>query len=514
MLPVVALTGIRKAFAATLALDDVSLALAPGVVHGVLGENGAGKSTLMHILFGLIQPDAGRIQVDGRPVVLASPAVARGLGIGLVHQHFCLSPSLTVLENLALAVGEGFGLVRRRDLLAQVAPAAAALGWEMPWDAPAGSLSVGGQQRLEILKALAGGGKVLILDEPTAVLAPQEAAELLRALRRLAATGMAVVFISHKLAEIESVCDEVTILRRGRLVHHGPLADLDRARLATLMVGPAAHPAIPPDPRPAGAQADIRLRFTGVSLTCEGQRLSDASFTVRAGEIVGVAGVDGNGQGALVDAALGLAAPTSGTVARSGNLGDRALAVIPGDRRREGLVTALSVRDNLLLKDRRRRPYARWGWLAPALWRRKAVRLIRRFDVRPADAGLPVAALSGGNQQKVVVARELDPRPRLVVAVNPTRGLDLAASAAVMDRLRAARAAGAGVLLVHSDLDELLEISDRILVCAAGRVSDSGWPATTRERIGRLMLDAASAIPTAVRPATVRPAAKPGDGAP
>ncbi len=491
MPPVVALAGIRKTFAATLALDGVALDLRPGCVHGVLGENGAGKSTLMHILFGLVQPDAGSIRIGGQAVVLDSPAVARRLGIGLVHQHFCLSPSLTGLENLALATGSGLGPVRRRELLARVAPLAASLGWEMPWDAPAGSLSVGGQQRLEILKALAGGGRVLVLDEPTAVLAPQEAAELLRALRRLAATGMAVAFISHKLAEIGSVCDEVTILRRGRLVHHGPLADLDRTRLAALMVGPATRAPAPADPRPAGQDAPIRLEFSDVSLVAEGQHLDHASFAVRAGEIVGVAGVDGNGQGALVDAALGLAAPVSGRVDRCGSLGDRAFAVIPGDRRREGLVAALSVRDNLLLKDRRRRPYARWGWIAPALWRRRAEKLVRRFGVRPADSASPAATLSGGNQQKVVAARELDSRPRLVLAVNPTRGLDLTASAAILERLRAARAAGAGVLLVHSDLDELLEISDRVLVCAGGRVHDSGWPATTRERIGRLMLDSA-----------------------
>ncbi|MEK7411896.1 MAG: ABC transporter ATP-binding protein [Planctomycetota bacterium] len=481
------LIGISKSFAGVSALTDVSLSLRSGTVHGLLGENGAGKSTLMQVLFGLVSPDAGTIRSDGREIRIASPRDARSHGIGMVQQHATHAPSLTALEHLALAVSTGLGPIAFRALRERGQSFCATLGWTMPWDAKTADLSVGDRQRLDIVCALAGAGRVLVLDEPTAVLAPQEAAELLSALRRLAASGTAIVLITHKLGEIEAACDEVTVLRRGRRVHYGPLAGLGRERLAELMVG-RAPAAVVMNPQPAPSDASTPLRFTHVHANASGRRLTDVTFTVHAGEIVGVAGVDGNGQDLLVDAAIGLIAPSAGRVERVAQLGERTLAVIPSDRRGEGLVTELSVMDNLLLKQRGNPPYAFAGWLATSVWQRSADKLVRRFAVRPPTRDLPAGSLSGGNQQKAIIARELGGRPRLIVATNPTRGLDLAATAFVMARLIAARHAGAAVLLVHSDLDELLTVADRVLVCCAGRVIDSGWPRCDREHIGRLMV--------------------------
>ena len=480
----IAFAGIAKAFAGAPALSDVTLALGPGLVHGLLGENGAGKSTLMRILFGLERADAGTVSIAGKTVVIRSPRDARALGLGMVHQHLALVPTLDVVDNLALILQAGLGRVPRRQLAARLLADAAALGWQVDPTARVGDLAVGQQQRVEILAALAGGSRALILDEPTAVLTPQEVDELLPALRRLAADGRTVVLISHKLHEVERVCDTISILRRGRLVHHGPRAEIDRARMAELMVGQAPPmPAARSQPRP-GAER-LAVRDLGVRGRGGRPALTGASFTVRAGETVGIAGVDGNGQAELVAAVLGWRRADHGTVAIAPGIG---VGSIPDDRHRHALFPTRSVRDNLLLRERRRPPFARRGWLDLAAWGARARDLVARYDVRPPDIDLAAAALSGGNQQKLVVARELDGAPGLIVAVNPTRGLDLAASAFVLGRLDAARDAGAAVLLVHSDLDELLAHSDRVLVLCAGRLADSGWPQADRARIGRMML--------------------------
>ncbi len=488
------LEGIGKSFASARALDDVTVEFAASSVHGLLGENGAGKSTLMNVLFGLLRADTGSIVIDGKPARIASPADARAHGIGMVHQHFTLVPTLSVVDNLALAAQAGLGQVPRPAWRARLRALAEPLGWRIDPDVRCGELAVGEQQRVEIVKALAVGGRALILDEPTAVLTPSEALELFSALRGLTARGTAVVFISHKLAEVEAICDRVTILRRGRVVHAGPLAGLTRERMTELMVGAPVETVRKPPTRLAGEMV-VEARALTVAGRGVEAAVGDATFMVRAGEIVGVAGVEGNGQRELVRALLGLERPrtgelmVAGAALHRGEVPDRArLGIIPDDRRHEALVLPLSVTRNLLLGEHRRKPFAIAGWLRFSRWRARAAELAGAYDVRAASLGQPVSSLSGGNQQKVVVARELHGGPRLVVAVNPTRGLDIGATAFVMSRLVQARELGAAVLLVHSDLDELLGIADRVLVMCAGRLVDSGWPVAGRDAVARLMM--------------------------
>jgi general nucleoside transport system ATP-binding protein len=484
----ISLSGITKRFGPVTALEGVSLTITPGRVHGLLGENGAGKSTLMNILFGLLQPDAGSITSAGTPLRLRSPAEALRHGLGMVHQHFALVPTLSVVDNVVLALQSSLGRVDRAQWDGRLRQRAAALKWDIDPAALVESLAIGQQQRVEILKALlaidqAGSAqRTLILDEPTAVLTPQEVDELLPAVRALAADGVAVVYISHKLGEIARVCDEVSVLRRGRVVHHGPATETPE-RLAELMVGSSiSHPSRSACPAPL--DAPVRIAARELSIHANGRTLlQKVNLEVRAGEIVGVAGVEGNGQVPLVQALLGLLPTTSGTLTVPARF-----AVIPDDRQREALVMPLSVAQNLALRRYRDAPFSQRGWLSPAAWGAYARALMSTSDVRAASPDVAVATLSGGNQQKAVVARELDGEPPVIVAVNPTRGLDVGAAAAVLERLVAARDRGAAVLLIHSDLDELLAISDRVVVVQDGRLSDSGWPSCDRAAIGRLML--------------------------
>jgi len=493
------LEGIAKAFGATQALDDVSFTLERGSIHGLLGENGAGKTTVMRILFGLERPDRGVIRIAGTAVRITSARQARALGIGMVHQHFALVPSLSVAENLVLALGAGLAGGRQAALQARIANLGAELGWPIDLRARVGDLAVGQQQRLEILKALLGGGQVLILDEPTAPLTPLEAADLFRVVKVLASRGTAVVFISHKLAEVEAVCDRLTILRRGRVVMSGPLAGMTRGRITELMIGAAVVAPVRGAARPPGAVL-LDLEQVSVADRQRRERVHRVALQVRAGEIVGIAGVDGNGQTELVRAILGQA-PASGTIAIEGVASGAAhgatrerLGVIPEDRQQDGLALALSLTENLLMKARNQAPFSSCGWRHRARWQAQAQALIADYDIRASGPEQPAVSLSGGNQQKVVIARELSPQPLVVVAVNPTRGLDLGATASVMHRLLAARARGAAVLLVHSDLDELMQVADRILVMSSGHLSDSTWPACTREHIGALMLGEQPAV--------------------
>lgn len=482
----IAFSGISKRFGGVAALDGVSLEFLAGRVHGLLGENGAGKSTLMHLLIGLLHADAGTITVGGREQRITSPQVARRLGIGMVHQHFKLVPTLSVADNLALALGRSWRL-DRAAWCARIRARAERLRWEIDPLALVETLGVGQQQRVEILKALlaiedVSGARALILDEPTAVLTPQEIDELLPAVRALAADGVAVIYISHKLDEIARVCDVVSVLRRGRVVHHGPASEPPE-RLVQLMVGASvSQPAR--QACPAASTAPVRIALRNLTIRTAGRTvLHEVALEVRAGEIVGIAGVEGNGQAALVQAVLGWLPATSGTVTVP-----TSLALIPDDRQRDALVMPLSVAQNLALRRYRDAPFSRHGWLSPAAWRAHARALMTASDVRAPSPDVAVATLSGGNQQKAVVARELDGEPAVIVAVNPTRGLDVGAAAAVLHRLVAARDRGAAVLLIHNDLDELLAISDRVQVLNGGRLSDSGWPTCDRAAIGRLML--------------------------
>ena len=495
------LLNITKRFGGLLALDAVSLRIEPGRIHGLLGENGAGKSTIMNVLFGLLRADGGVIRFGGKEVAITSPRVARGLGIGMVHQHFKLAPTLSVVENFSLSLGIGVRRIRstaERQL--------EILRWPVPLDVRVETLSVGQQQRVEITKALLaierspGGARTLILDEPTAVLTPQEANELFAALATLKQAGTAIVFISHKLAEVQRICDEVTILRRGKVVLSAPTGTLTAAQMAEKMVGSAIE--LPRIESAAGsADRATVLELRGISAGI----VREASLEVRAGEIVGIAGVDGNGQSDLVQAIVGGLPVTSGRILLGGvDMTDTTIrwrvdriAYIAEDRHRQAVVLPLTIRDNLMLKDYRRRDYSTRGWLRFPAWRAHSLELVKRFDVRAPSIATTVGRLSGGNQQKVVLARELsDGEKCVVIAVNPTRGLDVGATAFVMKQLLAARGRGAGVLLVHSDLDELLAISDRVLVIYNGGLRESarpgGQPGTehraTKEEIGRMMM--------------------------
>ena len=497
------LDSIVKSFGAVNALSKVSLTAKTGTVHGVLGENGAGKSTLMRILFGLERADSGTITIGTQVRAARSPRDAASLGLGMVHQHFALVPTATVIDACVLGAGRGIGRLDRRAWRDRIRAMAGMLHWEINPDALIGDLGVGQQQRVEILKALlvarrSTQGGTLILDEPTAVLTPHEVDELLPALRRLAADGTTVLFISHKLHEVERVCDEITILRRGAVVHQGPTAALSRSQMAEAMVGSSiAFPG--PQPRVKQVASAVVLQVDKLSLGpvpgATVPQLSDVTFSVRQNEIVAIAGVDGNGQAPLVRCVLGLEAASAVVtpgIAPGQRLGGKArLGVIPDDRQHEALIMSMSIERNLVLKDHRQAPFSRYGWLDLRAWRAQAIDLIARFDVRGAGPTAAVAALSGGNQQKVVIARELQRNPALIVAVNPTRGLDVAASAGVMTSLIAARDGGAGVLLIHHDLDETLAVADRVLVLFNGHLIDSGWPKSDREHIGRLMLGAA-----------------------
>ena len=490
---------VSKAFGGVQALNNVSLAVAPGSVQGILGENGAGKTTLMNILFGLIRPDRGQIRLNGQSVVVRSPRVAQQLGIGMVHQHFKLAPALSVTDNLALAVGRNFVLLHRASFRDRIAALARSLHWAVDPDSVVGQLNVGQQQRVEIIKALLGGGKILILDEPTAVLTPQEVDELIPAVRSLARAGITVIFISHKLSEVNRMCDRIAVLRRGELVFAGPMGELSAEEITHRMLGaPSALSSLGASSASPGL---VRLHLSRVCCPLPGTRkykplLDNIELSVRAGEIVGIAGVEGNGQTTLIDAILGSLPISSGVITLDGSdlshlvnfRRARKFACIPEDRQGQGLVLSLSLTANLMLRSYRNPEFMRLGLRHVTAWRSRAAMLVRSFDIRCASVEVPIQFLSGGNQQKALIARELYGNPPVILAINPTRGLDIGATAFVLQQLTAARQRGAAVLLIHSDLDELLAISDRVMVMYAGRLLPTNWPAVDRAAIGRMMM--------------------------
>ncbi len=498
---VLEMCGIRKRFGDALALDGVAFDLRPGEIHALLGENGAGKSTLMNILRGLVTPTAGTITVAGRPRSFRSPQDAALAGIGMVHQHFLLVPPFTVAENLALAdTKERSFLLDARPLARRAEETAARLGWPLPpLSAPIRDLPVGTQQRVEILKALMGDARILLFDEPTAVLAPPEVVELLGVLRTLRDEGRSLVFVSHKLGEVMAVCDRVTVLRRGRNVGTVPVAETDAADLARRMVG-ADAPA-PQIGTPLVRAVSPRPAFLSVSRLDtapekDAVALRDITFTLRPGEILGVAGVDGNGQAELAQALTGLRPWTAGTVEiggeavtrlRPGDLERHRIAFIPPDRHREGLALTLSIADNLTLEAARLPQFRRGGFLDRKALRRFAAETARDFDVRADSLDSPAGSLSGGNQQKIVIARALWRKPKLLVAVGPTRGLDVAATAYVHSRLRERQADGGAIVLISTELDEVLALSDRVAVLYEGRFVGIVPPDTSRQTLGLMM---------------------------
>jgi ABC-type uncharacterized transport system ATPase subunit len=479
--PVLQLEGIVKRYGANLANDHVDFDLRAGETHALLGENGAGKTTLMSILYGLVRPDAGAIRVDGRAVEISSPRSSIELGIGMVHQHFMLVPVMTVAENLVLGAEPRRGGVEldRRAATALVEELSARHGLAVDPSARIEDLSVGEQQRVEILRALYRGARVLVLDEPTAVLAGDEVDQLLDALDALKAQGTSIVFISHKLPEVLRVADRVTVLRRGRRIDTVAAAGATEHDLARLMVGRDVMLDVPKAPARPSAEPLLRVRGLTVRDDRELPAVRDLSLDVRRGEIVALAGVDGNGQRELVEALTGLRAPVGGAIELDGReLGGRSVreiaragvGYVAEDRHRRGLVLDFGIAENLILRETRERGTSAHGWLRRGRVRERAARIVEEFDVRAPDLVTPVSALSGGNQQKVVIAREIARNPSLLIAAQPTRGLDVGAIEIVHRRLVAERDAGRAILLVSLELEEVRSLADRILVICEGRI--------------------------------------------
>lgn len=474
------LSGISKSFGSVAALRGVDLVVRAGEVHAVLGENGAGKSTLMHIADGLLRPDAGTIAVDGVPVRFRSARDARRHGIGMVHQHSTAVPALSVMENIALAAGWPVapGQLRRRT-----AELTARLALQLDPLQPASELSVALKQRLEVVKALASDARILLLDEPTTVLAPTEAEELFNFVREFARSGGAVVLITHKLDEALAAADQVTVLRHGVVALAAPRAEVAAESLTEAMIGGAISVAA--RPRPTG-DGPVLIQCDGLEVKGDSTPgLRSASFTIRGGELVAVAGVEGNGQRELLRAVAQLQRPFRGLLEVA-----RPIAFVPEDRTTEGLIPALSLTENVVLGVGRIAPWIRGHRVRRVDWSAAGSRtteLLEEFDVRAKGPGAAAGSLSGGNQQKLLIARALERRPRVLVAENPTRGLDLQAAADVHARLRSAAAAGAAVLIYSNDLDEVLELGDRILVAANGVVVEAEAGAG-RQRLGEMML--------------------------
>lgn len=481
--PALELRGIAKRFGPVQALRGADFTLVPGEVHALLGENGAGKTTLMHVAYGLVHPDAGTIAVRGRTVRPRSPREARRLGLGMVHQHFTAIPAFTVAENIALSAGWP---VRPRELRRRVLDLMRRVGLALDPAARAGGLAVAAKQRLEILKAVAADATILLLDEPTAVLAPPDAEELLRVVREFAAGGGAVVLITHKLDEALRAADRVTALRAGRVTLSGPAAVQTPDSLARAMIG-AGPPAPARPPRAERTGRRILVRAEMLDLPREdgrGLALRGGSLAIAAGEILGVAAVEDSGQREVLRAVAGLARPLGGRL----EVADP-VAFVPEDRSTEGLIGELALTENVVLGLGRRAAWVRRGRLDWSAARERTAALIREFAIRAPGPDAPAGGLSGGNQQKLVIARALELRPRVIVAENPTRGLDIHASDEVWRRLAAAAAGGAAVLVYSSDLDEVLERADRVVVVAKGTLRPApAWAG--RAELGAMMLGA------------------------
>jgi simple sugar transport system ATP-binding protein len=478
------LEGIDKHFGSVHALRQASITVRPSTIHAVLGENGAGKSTLMRVAYGMVVPDAGAIAVQGRAVTFRSPRDAVRAGIGMVHQHFSNVPAMTVAENVALG---NRGLYRPQVARARVEQVAHGAGLPLEPSARVADLPIGAQQRLEIVKALAGNARLLILDEPTAVLAPSEAADLLAWLRRYAAAGNAVVLVTHKVREALQLADDITVLRQGAVVARGDAASFTAESLAAAMF-PSMPQALPelgasdvahPSTNVQAGTTVVRARGLKVRNTAGRVRVQDATFDLRAGEIVGIAGIEGAGHAELLRALAGVLPVDAGSLELP-----EAVGFVPEDRHRDAMVLDFSLPENLALRGAgTRRGVMRWD-----AWHRAASELIRAFDVRTGAVDAAARTLSGGNQQKFVLGRELSSAPKLLIAENPTRGLDLQATAAVRERLRAAARAGVAVVAYSSDLDEVLELASRVLVVHQGHVREV---APDRDLVGRAMLGAA-----------------------
>ncbi|MGH8792116.1 MAG: ABC transporter ATP-binding protein [Stackebrandtia sp.] len=490
------LRGLTKRFGALVANDHIDLTVEPGEIHALLGENGAGKSTLMNMLYGLLTADEGEILVDGEVKQFHTPGDAIDVGLGMVHQHFMLVPVFTVADNVMLGREPHglLGFLNRRKARQAVLEVSERYNLNVDPDSLVEDIPVGVQQRVEIVKALISECELLILDEPTAVLTPQEVEELLDIMRSLRDDGTSIVFISHKLKEVKAIADRITVIRRGTVVGEAS-PQASEEELASMMVGRDVRLTV--DKAPAEPGDDVLKIKDLVVVDERGQRAVDGlSLTVRAGEIVGVAGVQGNGQTELAEAIMSLAPTVGGTI----HIGDRDLShestrsiiesgvgYIPEDRSREGLVKEFSIAENLILNQYNSAPYAKRGVLDAVSISSKAAENVETFDVRTQSADDPASSLSGGNQQKVIVAREFSRPLNALVASQPTRGVDVGAMEFIHSRIVAERDAGAAVLVVSSELDEVLGLSDRVVVMYNGKIIGEVTPDTPRDDIGCLM---------------------------
>jgi simple sugar transport system ATP-binding protein len=489
--------GITKRFPGVLANNRVNFDVRSGEVHALLGENGAGKSTLMRILYGLYRPDEGQTFLNGNPVTIESPVDAIRLGIGMIHQHFMLVPSLTVAENVALGLASTRGPLTDLERVSQrIVELAKVYGLEVDPDAYVWQLAVGQQQRVEIIKALYRGAALLILDEPTAVLTPQEVNELFTTLRQMSRDGHALIFISHKLHEVLDISDRVTVLRDGHEIGTRLTSEISKTDLARMMVG---REVILKQERAKIEKGEVRLALNG--LQAKGDRGTEAlkgvNLEVHAGEILGIAGVSGNGQRELAQVITGLRPATGGRVLLDSTditgqtpaqVIGRGISYIPEERMRDGMIKEFSVAENLILREHGQKPYARAGFFDFRAISRRSKDLIQSFNVKTPSQETPVKNLSGGNIQKLLLARELSRRPRVLIASQPTRGLDIGATEYVHRRLLEQRAEGTAILLISEDLDEILSLSDRIAVIYEGQIMGViPQEEATPEKLGLLM---------------------------
>jgi simple sugar transport system ATP-binding protein len=511
MPPVLELRNITKRFPGVLANDRVSLTLEQGEILALLGENGAGKTTLMNILYGLYQPDEGEVIVRGEPLKITSPTDAIRAGVGMVHQHFMLVPVLTVTENVMLGeeILTGGVFLDRRQVAARIREISTQYGLEVDPDAYIKDLPVGVQQRVEIIKLLFRNADILILDEPTAVLTPQEVGELIKIIRSLVAQGKSVIFITHKLKEVLAVADRITVLRLGRVVGSTRPAEADENKLAAMMVGRDVALEVRKKPPQPG---EVVLRVSGLHVLDERHNLAvdDVAFEVRTGEVLGVAGVQGNGQTELVEALTGLRPALAGRIEIAGqavthatprHITELGVAHVPEDRQRDGLVLTYPIAANMVLNTYYQPPFAKGEVLQDSAISSAAQERVKQFDVRTPSIETTAGSLSGGNQQKVIVAREFSRPIKLLVASQPTRGLDVGSIEYIHARIIEKRDAGVGVVLVSPELDEILALSDRIAVMYRGKiVAIVDADAATKEYLGLLM--------AGVDPATLPPPQK------